>query len=122
MPIEQQYETVAKFDRIRGNLHDVALFTKPSTIKTVQNLTGKAETFVVETCRYEDGDVIFVECMDENGLTRIALPPKVATAIASQRNALTARRRRIAAKAEAARRKAEGIQPGFMKRRGMIKA
>lgn len=51
---ENNYETVSKFDRIRGDLHDVALFTKPTTIKHVTNLTGRAETFVVETGRHEE--------------------------------------------------------------------
>ena len=33
--------TITKYDRIRGGLHDVAMFTKPSTIKNVQAITGK---------------------------------------------------------------------------------
>ena len=75
-------DTVAKYDRVRGGLEGVALFTKPSTVKNVQIITGKAETFVVETARHDEfGDTIFVECMDENGVTRLALPPKVAEAV-----------------------------------------
>jgi hypothetical protein len=47
-------------------LEGVALFTKPSTAKSVQIITGKTETFVVETARHEElGDTIFIECMDE---------------------------------------------------------
>jgi hypothetical protein len=98
-------QTITKYDRLRGNLHDldVALFTKPSTIKNVQNITGKTETFIVETCRAEEiGDYIFIECVDESGTTRLALPPKVANAIAAQRDSLTARRRSRAAKRRAA--------------------
>jgi hypothetical protein len=110
--------TVAKYDRIRGGLEGVALFTKPSTIKNVQVVTGKAETFVVETARHEElGDTIFVECMDENGVTRLALPPRVAKAIAAQRDSLTARRRSRSAKAVAAARKERGELPGFMQKR-----
>lgn len=110
-------QTIAKYDRIRGGLHDVALFTKPSTIKNVQSITGKSETFVVETCRYEDqGDYIFVECVDEAGVTRLALPPKVAAVIASQRDSLTARRRSTAAKRIARERMDRGEMPGFMRR------
>jgi hypothetical protein len=86
--------TVAKFDRIRGGPEGIALFTKPSTIKNVQPITGANETFVVQTGRHEElGDTIFVECIDDSGVTRLALPPKVAALIASQRDALTARRR-----------------------------
>ena len=110
---------ISKYDRLRGSLHDIALFTKPSTVKNVQNLTGKAETFVVETARYEElgGDYIFIECMDENGVTRLALPPRVANAIASQRDSLTSRRRSLAAKKLARERKERGELPGFMRKR-----
>lgn len=94
---------ISKYDRLRGGLKGIAMFTKPSTVRTIEDLTGKAETFVVETCRHEDnGDYIFVEQVDENGVTRMALPPKVANAIASQRDALTGRRRSAAAKRRAA--------------------
>lgn len=111
--------TVAKYDRVRGGLEGVALFTKPSTVKNVQIITGKAETFVVETARHEEfGDTIFVECMDENGVTRLALPPKVANAIARQRESLTTRSRSRAAKAVAQERKDRGELPGFMRKVG----
>jgi len=112
-------QTISKYDRLRGSLQNVAMFTRPSTIKNVETLTGKAETFVVETCRYEDmgGDYVFVECVDDTGVTRLALPPKVANAISSQRDSLTARRRSITAKRLAQERKDRGEQPGFMKAR-----
>jgi hypothetical protein len=58
---------------------------------------------------------IFVEVMDENGVTRLALPPRVAALIASQRDALTARRRSIASKALAQARKDRGEVP-FLKK------
>ena len=109
---------ISKYDRIRGGLHDVALFTKPSTIKNVQAITGKSETFVIETARYEDqGDYIFIECMDDTGVTRLALPPRVCALIASQRESLTTRRRSRAAKRVAADRKERGELPGFMKKK-----
>ena len=107
---------VKKYDRIRGGMEGVALFTKPSTIKNVQNITGESETFVIETCRHaEMGDFIFVEMVDRDGVTRVALPPKAADAIASQRESLTARRRSIASKATAKARKDRGEVPAFMK-------
>jgi hypothetical protein len=112
-----QQETVSKFDRIRGGLHNVAIFTKPSTIQNVQSITGRAETFIVETARFEDqGDTIFVQCVDENEkVIRLALPPKVADCIAYQRASLTTRRRSAAGKRRAAADKEAGIQPGFMR-------
>jgi len=51
---------------VPGGPEGIALFTKPSTVKNVQIITGKTETFVVETARHEElGDTIFIECMDE---------------------------------------------------------
>lgn len=109
-------ETVSKYDRVRAGLQDVAMFTRPSTIKNVQGITGRSETFVVETCRHDElGDYIFVECVDDLGVTRLALPPKVANAIASQRDSLTARRRSLAGQRQAKARKDRGELPGFMK-------
>ena len=71
---------------------------------------------MVETARHEElGDTIFIECMDETGVTRLALPPRVANAIAAQRDSLTACRRSNAAKALAQARKERGELPGFMK-------
>lgn len=89
-------QTIDKFDRTYGALHDVSLRTKPSTIENVEPLTGRVETFVVQTFRHpENGDYVFVKRMDETGVVRLALPPKVANAIANQRDALTKRGRSI---------------------------
>jgi len=114
MPDEYQ---ISKYDRIRGGLHGVALFTKPSTIKNVQSITGEAETFVIETARHEEGDFVFIEMMDKNGVVRIVLPPKAANAVANQRESLTARRRSIASKAIAKARMDRGEVPGFMRKK-----
>jgi hypothetical protein len=111
--------TISKYDRLRGSMQQVAMFTRPSTIKNVQTITGVSETFVVETCRYEElgGDFVFVECVDVTGVTRLALPPKVANAIASQRDSLTTRRRRQAGQRQAQARKDRGELPGFMRKK-----
>jgi hypothetical protein len=110
--------SISKYDRVYGGLHGVALFTKPSTVKTVQFVTGKTETFVIQTARHHElGDHIFIECMDEAGVVRLALPPRVANAIAAQRENLTARRRRIASKASAKSRMERGDLPNFMRKR-----
>jgi hypothetical protein len=112
-----EFETVSKYDRIRGGLQGVALFTKPSTVKNVQTITGKAETFVIETCRHDElgGDFVFIEMMDENGVVRIALPPRAANAIAAQRDSLTKRRRSIASKAVMKARMERDEVPTFTK-------
>lgn len=95
------------------------MFTKPSTIKNVQIITGKTETFIVETARHSElGDTIFVECMNDDGLVRLALPPRVANAISRQRDSLTARTRSKAAKLIAQERNDRGELPGFMRKAG----
>lgn len=109
---------IHKYDRMYGSIIDVSISTKPSTIKVVQPVTGRAETFIIQTARHEEkGDYIFVECADEAGLVRLVLPPKVAAAIASQREALTKRRRSQASRAAIRARMASGEVLGFAKRK-----
>lgn len=109
--------TISKYDRLYGGLMDVSLVTKPSTVKNVQTLTGKTETFVIQTARHqENGDYVFIECMDEAGVIRLALPPKVANLIASQRDALTKRRRSISSRAAMRARMDAGEVIGFKRK------
>jgi hypothetical protein len=112
----KEYETVDRYDRIYAAMHDIALITKPTTIQLIQPLTGKAETFVIQTARHEDGDYIFVQRLDENGTVRLALPPKVANAIAAQRDALTKRRRSISSRNTMRNRMESGEWTGFQKK------
>lgn len=110
--------TISKYDRQRAGLEGVAMFTKPSTIQNIEGITGRAETFVIRTCRHDElGDYIFLECMDDTGVTRLALPPKVSNAIASQRESLTKRRRKQAGQRQAQARKDRGELPGFMRQK-----
>lgn len=116
-----EHDALSKYDRLYGGLHDVGLCSKPSTVKNVQHLTGKSETFVVQTIRHhENGDYIFIECMDETGLVRLALPPRVANLIVAQRDALTKRRRSIIGKESIKARMAAGEVFGFVKK-GVVK-
>jgi hypothetical protein len=104
---------VPKYDRLRGGLEGIALFAKPSTIRNVETITGRAETFMVETGRHSElGDFVFIELTDEFGVIRICLPPKVANVVASQRDALSARRRSLSAKRIMDERLANGFDPG----------
>lgn len=105
------------FDRLIGvltGLPDV-LTTQPSTIQTIEALLGSAQTWIVQTYRHrEQGDTIFLQCINAEGSFRLAVPAKVADAIARQRDALTAKARSKAARNAAADRKARGIAPAFM--------
>jgi len=108
---------VSSYDRQRGQLQGIAMFTKPSTVKSNPTFINKCQTFIVETARHDElGDFIFVEAVDENlQVIRLALPPKVANAIAAQRDRLTSRRRSIAGRRIAKERAEAGLLPGFMK-------
>jgi hypothetical protein len=87
-----------------------------TTIRSVTPILENAQTFVVQTYRErEQGDWVFVEYVGTEGSVRIALPPAVTAAIGRQRDALTSKNRKTAARAEAQRRKAAGIKPGFLK-------
>jgi hypothetical protein len=109
--------TIQKYDRMYGSLIDVCISTKPSTVKVVQTITGRSETFIIQTVRHEEyGDYIFVECADESGLTRLVLPPKVANAIASQSAAITKKRRSNASRAAMRDRMARGDAPTFKRK------
>jgi len=96
----------------KGNLND------GSGIETV--------SFIVQTYRIPDlGDVIMLQRIDKRGATRIAIPPKVAEAIARQRESLGTQTRRAHGKAQAPRlrqlaaeRKAAGIPPAFLSNKG----
>lgn len=104
--------TVSKYDRLRGSLEGVAVFSKPSTVQNIEIITGKEETYVVETGRLaEKGDYIFVRCMDDSGVTRLAMPPKVAAAIARQRESLSKRIRTASLRQAAKDRMAAGFVP-----------
>jgi hypothetical protein len=106
------------FDRTLRSLHGLpdTTHTKATTVRAMTPVLELAQTFIVQTYRHRElGDTIFIEYIGTEGSMRIALPASVAECIARQRDALTHKSRRRAAKAEAARRKAKGIKPGFLK-------
>jgi hypothetical protein len=110
-------QTINKYDRLYGSVMDVGLSTKPSTIRTVESLTGKAESFIVQTVRTEEGDYTFIEYVSEEGVQRIALLPKVTNLIAYQSTSLSKRKRSIASKASMKARMEAGEVIGFQKRK-----
>jgi len=105
-----------KYSRLYGSIHDVSLHTKPSTIKISESMTGRSETFIVETCRHaDDGDYIFIEHIADGEVERIAIPPKVVRVIASQGASLTRRRRSASSKSAMRARMESGEWTGFKK-------
>lgn len=131
--MEQQYETISKFDRAFGGLQGGNnLPTKPTTIEYVEPITGDAETYIVQTIRAEYkveirkgwdiktetriGDFIVIKVVEKEGTKRIILPPKVSDTIARQSDALTKKNRKNLAKAKMKERMANGWVPTFAKK------
>lgn len=87
--------TQTAFDRALSlvEMPDV-LASKPSIAQAINALLGHSATFQVQTAKNEDGFTVFVTIVDEQGLTRIVLPPKVTATIARQRQSLIDRSRR----------------------------
>lgn len=105
-----------EFDRQLGALDGLpdVVGTKASTVRTVTPLLGYAETFIVQTFRQVGkGDTIFIEHVGRGGTVRMVVPARVADAIARQREALTAKTRSKAAKAQAEERRLRGELPAF---------
>lgn len=124
-----EYKTVDKFDRVIGGLKgrlDVTAVA-PSPVQSEIALIGGVEAWIVQTFREKEeehqkgGDYIALQYLDAERSLRLVLPPKVAEKIAQQREALTTKNRRRAAKERAAKDKAAGIEPGFMRKKGRKK-
>jgi hypothetical protein len=123
---EKQYKTPDKFDRMMGSLDRVPTVakSKAATVSAVTPLIGEVQTFIIQTYRQppddeggKAGDFIFVQYMDADTHVRLCLPPGAADAIARQRDALTTKNRKRAAKLQAQQRKARGEVPGFMRKK-----
>jgi hypothetical protein len=117
---KEQYKIIDKFDRLHGALAELPDVSKvkPSTVVAHTALIGATQTFIIQTFRQrEQGDTIFLQYLDGEGSVRIAIPPAVADAIARQRETLTTKSRKRAAKERAEADKAQGKVPGFMRNR-----
>ena len=116
--MDKSDNTIPVFDRLIGALHGLpdVVVSKPSTIRTMLPVIGASQTYIVQTYRQrEQGDTIFIEAVSAEGTMRIALPPKVADAIARQRDLITTKARSKQARAAAQDRKDRGELPGFMR-------
>lgn len=107
-----------EFDRMLGVLSDVSRSTQDSTIPVIPPLgVGGTMKFIIRTVRHEGRDHLFIEMIGRGKAFREYFPPEVTATIARQRDALTRRGRKAAARQAAATRKARGIEPGFLKSR-----
>jgi hypothetical protein len=85
-------------------------------VRVVTPLLGNVETFIVQTFRdREQGDTIFIEHTGPEGFERYYLPPAVVRVLMRHRDQLEKQNRRRAGRALAEQRKADGIEPAFLK-------
>jgi len=125
--------TMTKFDRAISALKGMpdVIETPATPVRTIKTLVGGSQTFIIQTFRRlrdrqadpaDDygaravakadiaGDTLFIEYVDGELATRLVLPPEVTRVIARQRDALTARTRKRAAKAGYETRRRNGTQ------------
>lgn len=115
---------VSNYDRAYGSYHDSQFISlPPRTVKSVDFL-GRSETFIIETVRSDDGDIVFIECHSCEGDVRLRLPAKVVNALFSQRVSLAGKVRRVKARAAMSTRIAEmkkqGITPTFFVKKATV--
>jgi hypothetical protein len=111
------------FDHTLSTLNDLpdtdVFKTQPTTKAVIPTFGIGAHTYVVQSFRQrKKGDTIFLQTVSEGKTERIIIPPEIAEVIARQRQQLTDKSRSAAARQQAEIRKAKGIVPGFMKKRG----
>jgi hypothetical protein len=108
------------FDLTLGRLHDLpgAVQTSQATVQTILPLVGRAITYIVQTIRWDEGETVFLQALGAEQSLRLVLPPAVTRIIARQAAAASQTLRKRHGRRLAAERKAQGIQPGFMKRPG----
>jgi hypothetical protein len=81
--------------RSMNGLPDV-LTTKATTVRSLSSVLELSQTLNVQTYRQKDeGDTIFIEYNGVGGCLRLAMPQAVSEVIASQREALTSKSKRV---------------------------
>jgi hypothetical protein len=109
------------FDRQLAQLQGLpdVVRTAVRTIRTIPPLgVGGSQVYIVQTYRQRDmGDTLFLEAAGANGTVRLVLPPAITETIARQRDALSAKNRRLGAREAVKTRAARGIVPAFLKKK-----
>ena len=96
-----------RFDRIYGQLVDIATMSRPSTITEALPIAGNVTTWIVQAAAHNEGYVVFLQSIDAEGQVRLVLPNKVVAAIVRQhftlKDRITDRRSDARIKADADR-------------------
>jgi hypothetical protein len=82
-----------------------------STINLI-DLLGHTESWIIDTLRADGREVVFLQRSSAEEPLRLMLPSEVCAAIATQRDRITTRTRRLVAKRTVANRRAQGLPVG----------
>jgi hypothetical protein len=118
---DADYVTLDEFDRAVEMLRDLPdCVATETTLHLSEPLTGrKATTYIVRRFRRsQEGDTVFLTVVAGETAKKIILPPRVMAAFARQDAALSTKLRVKNGRRQAADRKAQGIQPAFLKKVG----
>lgn len=100
------------FDYQLGQLDGISTSTRETVVQVSAPLgVGGTSKFIIRTIRHEGNDHLFVEMIGRDESFRRYFPPAVTAVFARQRDALTSKSRRKAARLGAATRKASGFTP-----------
>jgi len=82
---------VDRFDRVRAQIEGLPGYrrTRPTTITSTMPLVGDSVTYVIESVRDQDGEIMaFLQILDTEGGMRLVLPGKVVNAVVAQHERL----------------------------------
>lgn len=80
-----------RYDRIYGQVHDLAVMSRPSTIVEALPIAGDVTTWILQSAAMDDGVVLFLQNLDAESNLRIVLPTRVVKAIVAQHDRLKER-------------------------------
>ena len=80
-----------RYDRIYGQVVDLAPMARPSTVIEALPIAGDVTTWVVQVAYHNEETVAFLQSIDAEGQLRLVLPPKVLARLISQDAAIRAR-------------------------------
>jgi len=109
LPRDEFSEAVRRFMRNPGAVR------RESTIH-LPDAYGNLATWVLTTFREDGRETVLVQRLSNTDPVRIVLPPEVCAALVRHRDSATIVSRKRAARTNAAKRKAAGIQPAFLKK------
>jgi hypothetical protein len=112
LPTDPFDQTLARLLGLPNGAH-----TDPTVVQAV-DFYGNATAYIVQTVKYDEGEIAFVTIVAATGTTRVVLPPKVLATIDRQRTSTQTQVRRRHGKRLAAERKAAGLAPAFMSNPG----